>query len=302
MAETHIPYELETPRGTLYFNTYDANGNGYRIEQVGGLDSAVLRSTVENRPQAPGAIVFPGIDGARYPILSGIIRVTDADEALNLVRRRELEDKFRSCASSLKPGPLGTLRWTPSGAPMRRLGAVQLIDQPFVSGSAGSVVKEWSLALIAGDPMVYSDTEFEASTVALAPGVGSWGFPFSFPFSFGSASTGGSVLLYNGGDEPAWPKVRIYGSCVAPRVANLTLGQAVNLPGLAIPAGNYAEVDMLNETVYLNGSDALSLGGSIDSISSEFWQLGLGDNAIQLTASAFVAGARASVVWRDCYA
>lgn len=250
-------------------------------------------------PQRDGATVFDFFRGPRYPILEGYIRSHGHGDSRDLTTRNELEDKLRAHTSAIVRAD-GILRWFPSGFAPRRL-TVRLLDQVQIKGGAGMVPREFQVALIAADPVIVSDLELSQATAELEPGPGAFGFAFSFPFSFGDVSSGGTTTVVNTGNVEARPRLRVYGQITSPRVANLTTGQAVALPGLALSSGDYAEIDCGEETVRLNGGD-VSLLSNLDVASSEFWTLASGQNAIQLTAAQFESGAYAQVVWRDAWA
>jgi hypothetical protein len=116
--EVGIPYSLETPRGTLYFNGFDQDGvDGYvkpyyRLHEVEGLDGAALRTPNEERPQRDGLIAFPFLRGGRFPALVGVIVPT------TLAERREMEDTLRGHMAAMLNVD-GTLRWRPRAAHYR---------------------------------------------------------------------------------------------------------------------------------------------------------------------------------------
>lgn len=291
MAEFGIVYTLETPLGTLTFNPSPNPGDGYlRLAAVEGLDGGVLRSTVEPVPQADGATVFDAYRGAMYPILRGQIK------ASVLSTRRGLEDDLRALTDSIVRAD-GILRWTPSGAATRRV-TVRLLEALQINGG---LIKEFNLALVAGDPTVYADAQQTSDTVALTVGGGAEVFPHGFPYSYGDPSGGGTVNVTNGGRVRTYPVVKIYGPVSAPAIYNVTTGKVVSFSGLTIAAGDFLEVDMRAETVELNGSPDVNLIGRIDSVGSEFWALEPGVNSIRLSGSGFDANTKASVVWRDAY-
>src|SRR6266542_5728682 len=112
MAEVGIPYTLTTPAGDLVFNVYDANGY-LRLSDIGGLDSASLRTVIDPIPQGDGVIVSNSFQGGVTPVLQGHIVASD------LTQRRSLEDALkRKLASILRAD--GTLKWPPTGAAVGR--------------------------------------------------------------------------------------------------------------------------------------------------------------------------------------
>ena len=102
MAEIAIPYQLETPAGTISFN---AEGDGYKLTAVDGLDNPTIRSSMQNAPGRDGAILFDSYRGARQPVLEGYIRFTGTDMAQRLI----YEDMLRGYTNSILRRD-GTLR------------------------------------------------------------------------------------------------------------------------------------------------------------------------------------------------
>jgi hypothetical protein len=116
--EVGIPYSLETPRGTLYFNGFDQDAifgyvqPYYRLSEVEGLDGAALRTPNEERPQRDGLIAFPFLQGGRFPALVGVI------VPRTLAERREMEDTLRGHMAAMLNVD-GVLRWRPRAAHYR---------------------------------------------------------------------------------------------------------------------------------------------------------------------------------------
>lgn len=294
MAEFGCLWQLETPVGTLEFNVLDSAGEGLRLTGVEGWDAPSMRSQVEVVPQADGATVFPSYDGARFPILHGVI-VARSPES-----RTAWEDTIKQHARSIKRTD-GVLRQWPTGYPARRC-TVRQYDQVSIAASPGMVPRGFQIALVSGDPAVVSDLQHHVDTSGLQPGEGSWVFPHVFPFSFGDTASGGTASLNVGGNTETFPVIQIYGQASSPRVANLTTGEQLSLTALALGPADYAEIDCAAQTVTLNGSTLHSLIGALDVASSTFWTLEPGTNQIQLTASQFAAGAYAKVLYRDAWA
>lgn len=294
MAEFGCLWTLETPVGTLEFNVFDSDGEGYRLTGVDGWDAPSMRSAVEVVPQADGATVFPSYDGARFPIVSGQIRAFTSES------RTRLEDGLKAHMRAIKRTD-GVLRQFPTGYPARRC-TVRQYDQVSIAASAGMGPRGFQLAFVSGNPAIVSDLEHTVDTSGLQPGQGSWVFPHVFPLSFGDTASGGTATVNVGGNTETLPTIRIYGQASSPRVANLTTGEQLSLTALALGPADYAEIDCAAQTVTLNGSSLHSLIGALDVATSTFWPLEPGTNQIQLTASQFAAGAYAKVLYRDAWA
>lgn len=294
--EIGIPWYLDTPLGTIEFVR---SGDGIRIQEVEGMDGATVRSAYEEIPQGDGAVVFDSFRGARFPVLTGILKATETgDPSTDLERRRELEDELRSKTDSLRFAD-GTLRFQPNGAAERQL-TVRLLDAVQIRGSVG-IVKEWQLALIAGDPLIYSSSEYATSTGALAAGIGAEKFPHGFPYGFGTEGSGGTASIVNGGTAPTYPRIRVYGPASSPVIQNATTDVRLALPNLTINDGDFVEILTSDETIQLNGSDQFSLLGYLEIPTSEFWTLAVGANLIQFYGGQSGSAAKVTVYWRDAF-
>jgi hypothetical protein len=289
--EYGIPVTLETPRGTLTFNDFAADDH-YRLSAF-ELNKP-LRKAVVGAPVTDGALVFPGYDEAAHPILEGQIKTAD------LTVRSTMIDRIRAWPRSLK-GVEGILRWTPTGKATRRM-LVELLEDVPVRGAPGSIIKTFQIALVAAEPTVYADAEQTADTSALTTDSGGdLSFPHSFPFSFGGASSGGTVSVTNGGEADSYPTIRVYGPITGASLRNATTGKRLVFTALVLGAGDYIEIDMRRERVLLNGDVAISYSRYVDPTLSEFWPLVPGANVVSLSGSGFSATTKARVVWRDAY-
>lgn len=287
--EFGTPVELVCPAGTLTFNDFTAAYH-YRLSEF--ALGKPMRKPVDPRPQASGAIVFPGRRGGAYPVLEGTI----VHDSLN--RRATMLDDIKALPAGLEDAD-GTLRWTPTGQAQRQL-TVQLLEDVICRGG---LYKEFHLALVAADPTTYAAVEQTLDTVALTTASGgALNFPVVFPFSFGAYSGGGIATPTNAGNAPSWPRLRVYGKIDGPIIRNTTTGRSLAFPGLSIAAGDYIDIDSFKRTVLLNGAANLSLMRYLDRSSSEFFQLAVGANTIQLQGSNFDAVATVRLYWRDAWA
>lgn len=293
MAESYVPYTLVTPAGTLNFNPAGGADGLYLYQDgVQGLDSPDFRLVIDSSPQIDGAIVYDGYSGGRYPILSGYIRAN-----AGLTARLASEDAMRACVLSLTRAD-GTLSWTPTGSTARRL-TVRLF-QPLSIASDQAVLKTFAISLVASDPTIYGSTVTSTDTGSLGANTGGWNLVnWHFPFSFGSFVTGTATIV-NAGNAQSYPVCRIYGQCTAPKVTNLTTGQYVSFPSLTIPTGSYVEVNMLTQTVKLNG--VTDYTRYLDVVNSSFWSLAAGSNSIRLQAASTDANAKVTTIWSNGYA
>ena len=145
------------------------------------------------------------------------------------------------------------------------------IDAPLLRGEV-SIGEMW-VPLIAEDPNFYSQT-LDADEITFAAGSG---------------------VVNNGGNAPTYPIIRVHGTASGTiTVTNTTTGRTVSFTGLSLGAGEYMDIDMLNETVTKN--DDTNLYEYVDS--DDFWWLIEGNNTITISAS---GSGKITVSYRDAY-
>lgn len=280
---------LETPRGTLVFNDYAAASylrlTSFKIQ-------AGVRSAVEAVPRRDGSIVPGAYRNGATPVLNGDIKAATPTDRANL------SDEVRAHLVSILRAD-GILRWTPTGKPTRRM-VVRCLEDP---GEDGAFVKSFQLALVSRTAYALSDTENVATLRALdAPlGGAAWGFPYSFPMTFGGGTPPGSAFVTNAGNTDAWPVLRVTGPFLNPVLRNATLNASLALT-YNIPTGSFLLVDMAAESVLLNGDPAQPKIGSMNPLNANFWPLAEGLNEIRVTSDTHGTGHGVSVYWRDASA
>lgn len=295
MAEYGIPYEIDTPAGTLSFNPANSV-DGMYLTDVSGLDAPALRTNVDNRPQLDGGIVYDSYDGPRYPVLTGYLRyLTVALSASN--GRRAAEDTLRSYLYSIRRAD-GTLRFTPRGASEREL-KVRL-EGLQISSQEGPL-QTFQIALVAGDARVMDSASQSANSTNLSGGGATkWLFPFSFPFTFGAATGGGQAVVTNSGNIDAYPIFTITGACTAPLIFNTASGLEISLPNLVLGDADTCVIDTYNQTITVNGSEGIQY---LDVSASTFFTLAAASSTtLRLFANSFDAGANLQVTFSNAWA
>jgi len=104
----------------------------------------------------------------------------------------------------------------------------------------------------ASDPLVYDSVLSTAGPVGLPSPTAGLTFPVSFPVTFG-ASTGGSLLLTNLGEETTYPVFTITGPCTNPRLQLDDTGPGFQC-NITLAATDTLVIDMQNHLVTLNGT------------------------------------------------
>jgi len=130
----------------------------------------------------------------------------------------------------------------------------------------GETAFEWTLQVVAPDPLKYGAPTFGTATLSTAtPGAGRV-YPLAYPLSYGIApgTTPGAVSVANTGTASYWPRLRIDGPVLNPVVTVVETGAWVRYNG-SLVAGQWLDLDMAARSVLLQGQvsvrNAVSWGG-----------------------------------------
>lgn len=292
MAESGVLYELVTTAGTLRFNDLTQSAC-FLLSAVNDLESPDVRYATRNKPGRPGVILGNSFKGAITPTIEGVLVFS------TLAERQSLQRLLMLHADAMN-GVDAQLQWRPKLSDDKRQLTVRLAAKPNIGSG---VIKSFQLPMIADDPFIESTSLTQVSTSILNPGTGSGGLSFNltFPFSFNYTSSPATATITNSGDFAAYPTVRIIGPITNPRLKNLTTGKTLSLI-TTVPDGQYAEVNMKNETVLMNG--VTQMINTLDPTTSEWWPLIPGDNNVQLdgTVAPGVVTVYALFQYRNVYA
>ncbi|MCK5017158.1 MAG: phage tail family protein [Candidatus Peribacteraceae bacterium] len=241
----------------------------YVIRDATGFGSGGVEVVKWNRP---------GFHGIKTPrsfwrerIMRLIIGVRADTSTAYETKRRDLQAAF-----DLPRDGLTTFKFVTQGG-LELQCDVQLNAQIQSPLRAGEVtIGEFRIELIAEDPLFYSQTE-DTDDITFVSGSG---------------------VVSNDGNAPVYPIIRIHGNVTDPVITNTTINKTVSFSGLAIGAGEYVDVDMLNETAVDQLGD--SVFDTIDS--DDFWTLAEGSNTITISGTLGGSGDRKiTVIYRDGY-
>jgi len=153
---------------------------------------------------------------------------------------------------------------------------------------------------VAANPnIVESSAQVQGSTALSGGGATAWQFPFSFPFTFGAASSGGQVVASNSGNVPAYPFIHLTGGMSAPFIQNQASGLAISLPNLILGDSDTCDIDCYAQTVLVNGGQGIQF---LDVSASTFFTLAPGASTLRLIASSFDAGASMTITFANAWA
>jgi len=239
--------------------TIGQSSNYYTLKEAEGFGSAGVEVLKWDRP---------GFHGVKTPrafwrerIMRLIIGVRSSTSADYETRRRALEAAF-----DLPRDGLTWLKFATQGG-LALQSQVQLnaeIQAPLRGGEV--TIGDFRIELIAQDPLFYAQSQ-TATDITFATGSGT---------------------VANGGNAPVYPVVRVHGAVTDPVITSTTLSKTVSFTGLTIPAGEYVDIDMLNETVINQAS--VSKYEYVNS--DDFWWLAEGNNTITISGTVGGSGDR----------
>jgi len=278
MADVGIPYQLVTPLGTLDFNQYTL-ADHYRLVDVDGMDAAELRPSVHELSQADGARIGSGYRGRIVMSFGGEIKFS------TIPQRRVLGDRIAAWLPAIDRAD-GTLKWTPTGLTERQR-TVRLFDGPRSPGRAGTLIKQFQFALVAGDPLAYSITEDTAT------GANS------------SATLTAYAVCSNDGLTETWPRIRVNGPFTdLVSVGDVAGGRLINFgAGLSLVAGKYLEIETNPARRKIVDSDG-NLRYAKLTVATSIWPWLAPGAAASLRAQAtsgMTAASTIQVWWRDAW-
>lgn len=267
MSEVYLPYALVTPLGAINFNP-DPN-EGLYLTDVAGLDGATMRSDVENLPQRDGAYVFDTLRGARYPVLTGEIRVLSS-----LAARLTTMDQLVQYTDAIRVAD-GSLTWTPTGLSDQRVVTVRLLDAITITGQG--VLKSFQIPLVAADSLAYSATQQSSNR-----------------------TTTGTLNVVVAGTANTWPVITIHGPITNPVVTNTLTGETIDMTGLTLGTTVSRVVDCKAETV-VDGGGVNKISDLVPATTT-FFPLYQGvTNPISLAGSGTGANTKMTVAFNNAY-
>lgn len=271
--------------GTLWALGSDADPGGI----AGWQDAPGVRRSATPRPRKHGIFDGPSVLAERVIVLSGSARSVD------FAAGQRSRDILTSVCGDPALG-LSTLVVYEAGRPTRQA-AVRRADVARTLWLSDTFF-EWSLLLVAPDPLRYAASQ--SSQFVSLPGAGTGGlvFPLVFPLTFGSGAAGGVMTLTNAGTI-ATPLVwEIRGPVTAPVITHLGTGQRLEFDAaFSLAAGQSVTIDTDIHTVMqgtVNQRAAL--------VVSQWWDLDTGSTQVRFSgASADPATARLTATWRDAW-
>lgn len=264
-------------------------GTRIHVQSVEGLDLPALRTSDEPRPRDHGS--FPGrhlLDprvmvwsfGLRGDDLAGFDAVADDVATMTIPRDDELPLTFDNAGKVIFCRPL-------------RRSLARDFTQPQRLATA-------AVEFVASDPRVYSAalSALNTSLPVSQPGAT---YPWTYPISYGAASSGGSLTVTNEGNFGApWSAVISAGSSplTEPRIELITTGEAVKLERLTLSPGESLALFSKDGAVLLNG---VSPRTAFLSVASRWFEIPPGTHTVRFFAASGGSDATLSLYARSAW-
>jgi hypothetical protein len=245
-------------------------GADYILERIDGLSVAPVQNQGETAPYQDGYTYIDTLLNARELFFICQIRGDDQD-----VKRRKV---IRVLNAKLG---LGTLEINFNGT-IRTINVVvdQLPNMLDGQNDRRPKMQRFTFSFVAPNP--YYNGAMEQFT--LAGFIGGFGFPFSFPISFGDV--GSTITINNDGDTVAPLLIQLNGPLTNPTLTNVTTGEVITLEQ-DIPSGYVLEINTeigKKDITIINDLGVRSNGFQYVTPDSILFGLIVGQNTLTYTA------------------
>jgi hypothetical protein len=213
------------------------------VEDLPGWDDAPdVRNGLQSKAQQDGAWDGTGSSDARTVTAVGLVQERTPQAAYAVLRAMQ----------ALTPQAIHELAVVDDA--IGSLSAMVRVTVGVKPVWIGDTAFEYTLTVIAPDPLKYGPPTFATATLSTAtPGAGKV-YPVAYPVDYGIAPgvTPGAVSVANAGTAAYWPRLRILGPVTNPVVTLVESGAWVRYTG-SLLAGQWLDLDMVNRRVLLQG-------------------------------------------------
>jgi len=257
-------------------------GNGYLMQFASGMHGGAVRNPVDNRPHKHGGIIHKFYSGPKYFTLQGLV-VGDTPEIRQVLYDYLAGWVFSAmqtdCRFFFKPPGQATRFKT-----VRNYDATEIVGPQGTAGASPDNIaapKEYTAQFVSVNPFSYTYSERDNGVYEDVPTI------------YG----GGSVFIPNEGTADTWPVIEVYAPPSSSFLASFTLDNGTYQVEWAgnVAHGHYVEVDMFNETMYMDGNSTNELGGLNDQ--SDFWSIPPGGCTVSVTPGAHHIVVKSNDAW-----
>lgn len=239
------------------------------VVSIQGFEGGTVQHRMISSPLRDGSRYLDSRKQEMFPLI--IFEIEGATWEQLQSRRRQLAPLLRPKAG------IGVLDYQPSsGLDAYAIDALVERRVPQAQANPAAQIERWTLQFRCHDPYWRAAVATLANVSVQDDGMD---VPTEVPTEIGGLA--GATTIANDGDVEAWPVVTATPAetVETPVIENLTTGQILTLSGLTIAAGETLEIDMLNQTVTLDGVSARQYVTA----DSEFWSLEIGDNNVKVS-------------------
>jgi hypothetical protein len=268
------------------------------VEVLSFIDADGVETVLQHQRGATGRFMppvlardeaIPGRDGTRlrdvrFDARQVVVPVvfTHGDRA---VYRQQLRDVARRLDPKRGDGVLrSTLDGMSRDLRCRYIDGMGFDERYFSTGTP-------SLLFRAFDPFWY-----DTATLALTIGPTQAAFFPILPLRLSGSEVYADTDIVNDGDAEAWPAWTVTGPGNDPILRNLTTGEAIDLTGVSLGAGEQILIDTAPGVKTVRAGDGRNLFG--DMTASVLWALARGRNSVRLELSGATAGTSFALSWR----
>ncbi|MGW5074076.1 phage distal tail protein [Rhodococcus sp. NPDC004095] len=286
--------------GDLTLITGSVPAKGFMLQKpVKGLESPKHRTTSYSLPGRNGVSVSSKFLDGRLVELTGTIRATAGETAAEYEARRQafIAAITNETGNNGLPIPVRISFRTLAG---QRYYLDAYFNDPIMPLEQPMSTRFMVTAI---GNLIYGDDTVTSGNIS-RPSGGGFLIPFNIPFTV-DASTGGTMILSNVGTATSYPTIDeagnggiiLTGELHNPIISNLTTGQYIEL-NYTIGAGDYVQIDMMNQLILLNGSSSLI---HAKTITSDWWGLVPGPNSVSISTSSASDGGYATVTFNPAF-
>jgi hypothetical protein len=287
IADWNVPMTLITPAGELALNDIDNPAGGFMLDNQNCKSGPALRAQADDVPQGDGAIIHAGFLGG-YMLTLAIQYWTGtaaAACATSTPTSDQMNDLLMRHLFAMAQGG-GRLLYSPPEL------ATRLADKLQLFGSTIDVV------------------ETPGATGCTFELLSQLPYTFDFDQQLSVLDSGSpSATLTNDGSIWYYPVIQVYGPFDSFTLTNedaldqngdpTSIVYNSGLPGaVAIGPSDYIEINTFENTCYLNG-DGPSRKAGIDITASDFWQLVVGDNLIEIDGG--TSAPTVHILWQSAW-
>jgi hypothetical protein len=221
----------------------------YWFSDVDGLDEPDRRIASGPNPGADGGFIASTLYGMRPVSVTGALKAQAAAQ-------------MSAARSAL--GAVCQLNRDVSGVPQLKTIDFTLADgreftfqgevSRFRAPNLGTGAVEFSISIVAPDPLLYDPDEQVSASIVRSTG-GGLIIPFVSP-AVSAGSSGGSGIATNGGNSNAPVILELVGPLTSPYILNQTSEQFIQL-NYTIPTGMTVLIDTSDNTVLIDGGGSL---------------------------------------------